>query len=1023
MVKTPDGKPYNHINIRKYIMNKTINSSILFLVILLSGLMFPQGTSAQKPKVVKAEITFEGKVVDMNGKPIENALIYANQGGTIIATDKDGIFKVKIAANSELLVELKGFKAKTISSITDEHTITLLEDNDRYDWTSKIPVAYRLSNKNQLVGNVQGIDVPEVLKTNNVSRFQSLLDLYGSGLRGGINLLGIGDALVVVDGLPRDPSVLMPEEIESITLLKDVNSAIMYGSQAKNGVIQILTKRGEANKKVIKFSIETGINMPIQLPKYLNSQDYLTLYSEAQVNDNPNKLPDYSAGDIQKYDGRNPYQYPSVDYYGSDFLNPMYNSTRFVGEFSGGNKVATYYTSIGWEHQGQLYKSDTYSYGSDRLRVRGNVNYNITEKISSHLDAAFVFDMANTPRSDFYSMASTFRPNDYTPLLTAEMFDDPTIVDPVLKFNGTYILGGQSLTSRNTYGKNIYGELNMSGYSRNYKNTMQLNTGVSFNLNDVTEGLKLNGDMSFDTYGGFSEQIQNTYALYVPAWSPITGKISSLATINNNTKTGILTLTSGDLYRNINTKIALDYDHLFNGKHHVTSSLFGYYSVASVLNSLHATTDAHLGIRAGYEYKGKYLADLSGALQNSVKLAPGHRVAFSPSLGLGWVISKEDFWKKDGIIDFLKLKANGGILQTDANFGFNLYREIYGGTTSFGTGEASGYNFSSMVVSQIANPNLGMEQMKNINIGVEAALFNKSLYLDASLYKTRYAGQIIQRFNYYPTLMSSFIPYENYNETEYTGFDGTITYNKKLGDFSITAAFSLLYSESKYIKVDEVHDNAYQYLVGTSPDAIRGLKFTGFFATDAQAQAAHQQYGTIRRGDMSYLDKDGHGVVNDNDNSVIGNYNPKFTEKFNVSLKYKNFSLFVAANARLGYNWVMSGSYFWVDGTTKYSNVVLNRWTDATASTATYPRLTAQTSANNFRISDFWLRNGDSFSLSNVQLNYSFSKKMLNASFIKDASIYLKGDNLLFLAQDAELRQTNTYVPTRNFSLGLKMSF
>ena len=119
----------------------------------------------------------------------------------------------------------------------------------------------------------------------------------------------------------------------------------------------------------------------------------------------------------------------------------------------------------------------------------------------------------------------------------------------------------------------------------------------------------------------------------------------------------------------------------------------------------------------------------------------------------------------------------------------------------------------------------------------------------------------------------------------------------------------------------------------------------------------------------------------------------------------------------------MSGSYFWVDGTTKYSNVVLNRWTDATASTATYPRLTAQTSANNFRTSDFWLRNGDCLSISNVQLNYSFSNKLLKATFIKDASIYLKGDNLLFLAQDAELRQTSTNVQTRNFSIGLKMSF
>ncbi|MDP4238101.1 MAG: SusC/RagA family TonB-linked outer membrane protein [Bacteroidota bacterium] len=1006
-------------------MKQTINSHILFLIILFLGFMCCQGIWAQKLKNEKAEIVFEGKLIDIKGNPIENAIINANQGGTIVLSNKDGSFKVKVTPNSELLIEKEGYESMTIKTIVEKHIITLYQDKSADEWTARIPVAYRLSKKDQLVGNILAIDVPQVLMTNNVSRFQSLIDTYGTGVRGGINLLGLGDALVVVDGLPRDPSVLMPEEIESISFLKDVNSAVLYGSQAKNGVIQIKTKRGVANKKVTQFSVQTGINIPIQLPKYLNSKDYLTLYSEAQVNDNPNKLPDYSATDIEKYNGDNPYRYPNVDYYGSDFLKSFYNSTRFVGEFSGGNKVASFYSSVGWEHQGQLYKSNTYNYGSDRLRVRGNVDYNITENISSHLDAAFVFDMANSPRSDFYSMASTFRPNDYTPLLTANMFDDPTLIDPLLKFGGNTILGGQSLISKNTYGKNIYGELNMAGNSKNYKRTMQLNTGVSFNLSDLTEGLKLNGDMSFDTYASFSEEIQNTYAVYEPIWSDITGKISGLTTINNNSKTGVLTLTSGDLFRNINAKIALDYDRIFNEEHHVTSSLFGYYSQSTVMNSLYSTKDAHIGIRAGYDYKGKYIADFSGALMNSVKLAPGNRVSFSPSLGLGWVISGEDFWNKGGIVDFLKLKVTGGILQTDAsaNFGYNLFREIYGGATSFATGDAGGYNFASIVVNQIANPNLGMEKMKNINLGVEAALFNKSVYLDASFYKTRYAGQVVQRFNYYPTLMSSFIPYENYNETDYSGFDGSITYNKKLGDFSILATFSLLYATSEYVKVDETHDNAYQYLVGTSPDAIRGLKFTGFFPTDAQAQAANQQFGTIRRGDMSYLDKDGNGVVNDNDNSVIGNYNPRFTEKFNLNLSYKNFSLFVGANAQLGYNWVMSGSYFWVDGTTKYSNIVLNRWTDATAATATYPRLTAQTSANNFRISDFWLRNGDSFSLSKVQLNYSFSQKLLKASFIKSASIYLTGDNLLFLAQDAELRQTNTYVLTRNFSLGLKMSF
>jgi len=1011
-------------------MKKTINSRILFLGIFLLGIVSIQGIWAQKIRKEKVEITFKAQIVDSKGNPVENATVFGNQGDIVGTTDKEGYFTIKVSPNSDVLIEKIGYENTTISAVSTNIRITLETNMDLVGSQSVIPVAFRSEKKKLLVGNVSNIDVPELLKTDNVNRFQNLLDIYGSGVRDGINLLGIGDALVVVDGLPRDPSVLMPEEIESITLLKDVNSTVLYGSQAKSGVIQIKTKRGVANKKTTQFSFETGVNVPIQLPKYLNSKDYLTLYSEAQLNDNPTKLPDYSASDIANYNGQNKYRYPDVNYYGSDYLKPLYNSSRFVGEFSGGNKVATYYTNIGWEHQDALYKSDTYNYGSDRLKVRGNVNFNITDKISSYLDAAFVIDIATTPRSDFFSMASTFRPNDYAPLLPTTMFDDPTMIDALVKLNGSNILGGQGLTSRNTYGKNILGELNLSGYSTTYQRTMQLNTGVAYDLNELTKGLKLRGDISFDTYGSFSEQIQNTYALYEPVWNDVTGKIASLNAINNDTKTGVLTLTSGSIYRSIMAKIALDYDRTFNEFHHISSSLFGYYSDATIINSLYSNKDAHIGMRATYDYNGRYIADFSGAIINSDKLAAGHRVSFSPSLGLGWVASSEDFWQKDGVVNFLKIKASAGILQTDAatSFGYNLFREIYTGGNNFGTGDTGGYSFSSLSVTQTANPNIGMEKMKNLNLGFETALFNKSVFVEASFFKTLYTDQVVQRFNYYPTLMSSFIPYENYNETDYTGVDVSISYVKKLGDFTLTTGLSLLSAEPKYVKVDEIHDNSYQYLAGTAPDAIRGLKFTGFFATDAQAQAANQQFGTIRRGDMSYADLDKNGYVNNNDMTVIGNYNPRFTGKLNLNLVYKGFSLFVAAESQLGYNWVMSStenpnSYFWVDGNTKYSNIVLGRWTDQTAATATYPRLSAQTSTNNFINSNFWMRNGNDLSISRVQLNYSLPQKLLKESFIKGTSLYVRGDNLLFLAQDADLRQTNTYVLTRNFSVGLKMSF
>ncbi|MDD4991826.1 MAG: SusC/RagA family TonB-linked outer membrane protein [Paludibacter sp.] len=1000
----------------------------IFRLTLFFGFICVLNLSAQNSD--KLKFTFLGKVIDLNNQPIENVTIYGNQGSVICYSQPNGTFTINVNQNTDILIEKTGYFPITINSSGKVNVITLKPNKSYFGNNSILTTAYHSENRNLMVGNIASINVPDIIAIDNTNTFQSILETYGIGNRNGINLLGIGDALVLVDGLPRDASLLMPEEIENITIVKDVNSYVLYGSQAQNGVIQVNTKRGVANKKVTKFSFEKGLISPIQIPKYLNSKNYLKLFSEAQINDNPNKMPDYSESDINNYNGQNPYRYPDINYYGSDFLKPVSSSTRFIGEFSGGNRIATYYTNIGWEHQDALYKSDTYNYGIDKLRVRANVNYNVTDKISSYLDAAFVLDVSKTPRTDFFAMASTYRPNDYTPLIPLNMFDDPTLTGALSKLGGNYILGGQGLTSKNTYGKNIYGELNSAGYSTNFSQTMQLNAGVKFNLNSFINGLNLDGNISFDNHGRFSQEIQNTYAIYEPIWNNVTGKISGLNTINNDTHTGVLTLTSGGFYRNIMSRISLDYDRSFRNNHNLSASLFGYYSRATVENSIHANKDAHIGIRSDYNYNEKYIIKFNGSIMNSDKLAQGNRISFSPSLGLGWIISSENFWDKQSFVKSFKLKATAGILNTDASpyFGYNLYKQIYSGGSAFSTGDVGGYNYSSMFISQTENLNLRPEKMINYNFGFETSLFENSLYIDANYFYTKYKDQVVQRLNHYPTLMSSFVPFENYNETDYQGVDVTAVYKKQFGEFLFSAGLTVLFAESKYVKVDEIHENGFQYYTGTAPDAFRGLTFTGFFASDAQAQSAHQQYGTIRRGDMSYLDLDGNGYVNDNDMSVLGNYNPRFTEKLNLNFGFKNFSLLIATQSQLGYNWVMSSTenrnpYFWVDGNTKYSEMVLNRWTDQTATTASYPRLTAQTSTNNFINSNFWIRNGDYFSIGKLQLNYMVTKRMLRDTFIKDVNIYLNGSNLLFLAQDAALRQTNSYIQTRNFSLGVKMSF
>lgn len=870
-------------------------------------------------------------------------------------------------------------------------------------------------------GSVSSIDIPQIVKKDNYSGVSTLISSYGAGLLSGLNLYGVGDVLVLIDGQPRDIDNLQPEEIESVTLLKDVNSTVLYGSQAKNGILSIVTKRGKVSEKDIRFGVETGVQVPIRLPQYLGSREYMTLYNEAFLNDSPSSRPPFRPSEIAKYDGSNPYRYPDVDYYSSDFLKPMTNSTRVLGEFTSGNDVARFYANVGWENHDKLYKVDDYSTAYNRFKIRSNIDFNITPSLKSFVDAFFVFDLDQNPRTDYFTLASTLRPNDYTPLLSVDLFEDPSLLEGVDIIDGKGIMGGHTVSGKNSYGKNIYGELNRSGYQRDYRRTMQFDIGLVYDLSKITKGLSVRGTMNIDTYGGYSEAIENTYALYEPVWSDATGKIFKINRINQDTKTGVMTLKSGTFSRGIGANISADYKRTFGGKHSVSASVLGFYSYRSVESSAYSDRNSHIGFNAAYSYDNKFLVDFSGALIHSLKLAPGHKNAFSPTLGLSWIPVGSTRQNDFGWINFLKLKASAGILHTDTNLGYNLWKYTYWGSGFFGTGDNDGYSFEARQAVE-GNYNLGMEKMKKLNVGLETRLAANSLSLNANFFYVIHDDLVMQRKSYYPQMLASRIPYENYGRNDYTGMDLSVGYVKNFGEVKFSSMLNLLYATSKVVRTDEAYKNDYQNRTGKALDTFWGLRSRGFFRTDEQAEASNQLFGSVKKGDIRYADKDGDGYVNDDDVIALGNYNPRWVGTLNMSAEWRGLTLFVSASTRLKYNWVMSGDYFRVNGDMKYSEIVRGRWTEATADTATYPRLSAQSNENNFRDSDFWMRDGNCFSLDRLQLSYLLPSSLFAGSIVKDIRVYLRGDNLWFISEDAKYRQTG-YWNTRNVALGLNISF
>jgi len=990
---------------------------LLFICAVIMGAFMPQFVLAQRVKNIKT-ITVESVVKDSQGNPVPNAAVYGEEGSKRTLTDENGRFSIIVTPLTSLFIEADGYESNLVDNI-DKEGIVLQKSPYLFGDKDKVYMPFKTVKKGAVTGNVSVIIPDDILKKDQASSLNDMLNAYGSGLMFDRNIHGLGNALTIVDGLPRDASNLNIEEIEQITVLKDLNSVVLYGPQAQNGVILIKTKRGESMKRKINVSMEQGISNVISYPKYLNSVDYMTLYNEVRTNDGLE--PKYDAALIEKYrSGENPYRYPDVDYYGGEFLKSMRNSTRIVAEFSGGNKIAKYYTNVGWNSNDALYKiGNIDNAGNNRFNLRGNVDFNITNDIKGYIDATAVFNISKGLNTDFWSASTSLRPMDYSPLLPVSAFADPSLVEAAKLVNGNYVLGGTS-----QYQNNIYGDLFLGGYTKTTQLTAQVNSGLDFDLKKVVQGLKFKTNLNLDMYNSYNQSINNSYAVYDATWDDATNKITSITKINKDEETGVQNLGGGNMFRRLSFDAAFDYKKTFDKVHTISGSFLGYYSSISANGQMILDQYAHLGLRAAYDYRNLVFVDFSSAISNSIKLAPGSRTGFSPTLGAAWIISNSDFWNKNELLNFLKIKASAGILQTDMNFGYYLYKDSYTVAGDYAYGDIGGYSNNILYLDRTENKNLGYEKVKTLNLGLEAALLNNSLSLDMNAFITRHDDQVTKRSSYYPVYVSTFFPYENYNADRYSGFEAAVNYTSKWGDFSFTTGLNVMYATSKVMVRDEAYNNDYQFRKGKPLDAIYGLQHLGFF-NDNINSAPSQKFGTVRPGDIQYVDQNGDDQIDEEDELMIGKANPTFTGAMHFTLSYKDLSLFVLGEAATGNNVIYNNNYYWVDGDKKYSEEVWNRWTEETAATATYPRLSSVQNDNNNRTSTFWMRKADYFSLSRVQLNYNFPNKLLKSTFIRDLSFNLRGSNLLMLAQDVSMRQLNigSEAQFRYYAIGVKVSF
>lgn len=1008
----------------------------LLLIMLFLGLISGNAFGQRQRQQVKS-VTIESVVKDDSGNPVPNAVIRGKEGAIEVTSDAEGKFTIEVPENSDLLIEAKGFEKVVLPTSLAASQITLVKAPFLMDEASTINIPFTKIKKAEVASAISVINPRDIIKYDNTQSIYSFISGRIPGMIGSSNIRGIGNAVFIIDGVPRDPSFLNMEEVEQITVLKDVNTSMLYGTQANNGLVLITTKRGQAHKRVLNFTFEQGISKPITLPKYLNTVDYMTLYNEALVNDGLAKT--YPDDLIAKYaseyaeSGKNPYRYPDNDYYSSQYLRDYKPFTKILTEFSGGSEVTQYYANLSWVHTESLYAIADKAKGNyNRFNIRANVNLKINDFINGYIDAVGIFSILDNPRGDFWSIASTELPNAYVNLLPVNLIKsnatmsggaDMTVAK---RINGKYILGGST-----QFQNNVYGIMNLAGYDQSLGRTATFNNGVDFDLRNIIEGLKFKTYLSFDIYNTYHQIVSNTYAVYAPVWTSYpdgTDSITKLTMVNKDLSTGVQTLpaTGMSYTRRIGAYALLDYDRTFSDVHKLTGTLVAYHDRLRISDLFADEKHSHLALRLGYNYSNKYFVDFSSAYVNGFKLPKGNKGAFSPSVGLAWVIS-EDLMSGSSVVNYLKLKASAGIMNTEwVGDDYKLYERTYLGSSSFSWNDGGRSN-TSTISTRAANPDLTFEKMKHISIGFEGYFFDKLLYADANLFSTRNTGELVQRTDYYPAYLYTNIPYENYEKTGYSGGELGLLLSKSMGDFSFELGANMLLATSKALVRSELWANDYQYREGKPADAIFGLEAIGFYRNTAMIDSLPKQvFGEVKPGDIIYKDQNKDGKIDSDDAIEIGNSTPRFTYGINFQIRYKNFTLFALGNGRTGSDAYYSGNYFRVAGAMKYSEVVLNRWTPATAETATYPRLSTKSSTNNLQNSTFWLYKNNYFTMDRMQLSYDIPGNLARKLYAKGLTVYLRGDWVFEIMKDRDKRLVQVgYEPSilRNYALGLKLMF
>lgn len=999
----------------------------------------------RKPVLIKAElppVTVKGRVTDTSGVPLAGVSVQLKGSSIGVTTNADGEFTIDVPdGNGMLVFSFIGFTQQEIAANgSTSMEVKLAEEATALN--EVVVVGYGTQKKIELTGSVASIGNQELLKASatNVSnalagRLPGLIAVNGNGKPGtgsqisirGVSTIGDNSALIVVDGIVRGFEQIDPNEIESVSVLKDAAATAVYGSRAANGVILITTKRGSTGKPTFNYNGFAGIQNPTVYPKLMSGLEYVTTKNVAR--ENMGLPPAYTDQEIENIKQG---LMPETNWYDLTLKKRSFQTQQNVS-VNGGTDAVKYFMSVGYLDQDGLYDNLNYKRYSIRSNVDATINKNLTisvdidasrrnnngssyspEAIFSDIMAAYPFDLTNNPDGSIFY---THEQHPVEEIKTGYQNDVSNILQTTLSFKQQLpFVPGLSLSGRASFGKESFN-------NKFYQVPILMNR-----QNADGETLEIY------PFGG---------------WNGKTALTQSFSEYNTTT-----------LNANLN------YDQTF-GDHHINgivlfeqfdakaSNFYGFRTnfPANGLDELsyggQVQKDANGGsfndgrrsavARVDYSYKNRYLLEASFRSDGSVAFPASKKYGFFPAGSVGWRLSEESFMKDNANLDFinsLKIRASYGIVGNDRNV-YNgrvptfQYQQVYNLSSTIISGSNA---LASVSPGILPNPLVTWESAAISNVGLDGSLWNGKLDFEIDAFYKRTSDILLSRIRSIPSTIGAQLPAENYAKVDNKGIEFALSHQNKIGSLNYFVKLNGSFSKSKVILLDEPA-NIPDYLLQTGRPLgfIIGYKALGYFQTDQEVADYLPQFnGGQKAGDVKYADINGDQLVDANDRTIISmdNSSPKILGGLSFGGSFKRFDLAVLFQGATKMNKVLSGRSmtFFNGGSQNNFADLLDYWTPENPE-ATYPRPWENPNPNNSLTSSLYLRDASYIRLKSIDLGYTLPTNLVKKLRLEALRFYVSGTNLFLLDKmnmfDPEIENTDgAYYPQqRTVNFGLNLTF